>query len=365
MADKLRVGIVGCGGIANGKHLPALARLKDQVELVSFCDILPEKANEAAATYGVANFKVTDDYEKLVSDAALDVVHVLTPNSSHADITIAALEAGKHVMSEKPMAKSAADAKRMLDAKNKTGKKLTIGYQTRHNAASVYLKSVIERGDLGDIYWAKAHAVRRRAVPTWGVFLDEEKQGGGPLIDIGTHALDLTLWMMNNYKPKYVVGSVYHKLGQQDHPANAWGAWDPKKFTVEDSAMGFIVMENGASIILESAWALNTLQIDEAKCSLCGTEGGADMIGGLRLNGESFGKLWDTKVELGGAGVAFYDSGAEKDFQREARLWIEAIVNDTDPVVLPEQALVVSQILEGIYTSAREGKPFYFTETPA
>ena len=362
MADKLRVGIIGCGGIANGKHLPALTRLKDKVELVSFCDIIPEKAALAAKEYGVVGAKTTDDYEKLVSDPALDVVHVLTPNSSHADITIAALEAGKHVMSEKPMAKTAADAKRMLDAKNKSGKKLTVGYQSRHRADSVYLKAAIDRGDLGEIYWAKGHAVRRRAVPTWGVFLDEEKQGGGPLIDIGTHALDLTLWMMNNYKPKYVVGSVYHKLGQKDSPANAWGAWDPKLFKVEDSAMGFVVMEDGASIILEASWALNSLQIDEAKCSLCGTEGGADMMGGLRINGESFGKLWHTNVELGGGGVAFYDSGAEKDYQREARLWIDAILNDTDPVVLPEQALVVSQILEGIYTSAREGKPFYFGE---
>jgi predicted dehydrogenase len=190
--------------------------------------------------------------------------------------------------------------------------------------------------------------------------LDEEKQGGGPLIDIGTHALDLTLWLMDNYKPKTVLGKTYHKLSQRENAANAWGSWDPKKFTVEDSAFGFIVMENGASVLLEASWALNTLQVDEAKCTLCGTEGGADMMGGLRLNGEQFSRLYETKVELGAGGAAFYDGAVESDADREARLWIEAVVNDTDPVVLPEQACVVSEILEAIYTSCATGQVVTF-----
>ena len=359
MSDSIKVGLVGCGGIANGKHLPGLSKVKG-VELVAFCDIVENRAHEAAAKYGVKGAKVYTDYAKLLADTSIDVVHVLTPNDSHAEIAIASLESGKHTLSEKPMAKKAVDARRMVEAAKKSGKKLTIGYQSRHRADSQYLKSAIERGDLGEIYYAKAHAVRRRAVPTWGVFLDEEKQGGGPLIDIGTHALDLALWLMDNYKPKVVLGQTYKKLSHKENAANAFGSWDPKLFTVEDSAFAFITMENGASITLEASWALNTLQVDEAKCTLCGTEGGADMIGGLRLNGESFSRLWETKVDTHAGGVAFYSGASETDSDREARLWIDAIRNDTPPVVLPEQACVVSEILEAIYESAKTGKAITF-----
>lgn len=359
MKDRVRIGIVGCGGIANGKHLPSLSKLP-QVELVAFCDIVVSRAQDAAKTYGAEGAKVYEDYTELLKDASLDVIHVLTPNDSHANISVAALEAGKHVMCEKPMAKTAADGRRMVEAAKRTGKKLTIGYNNRFRPDSQYLKKVCARGDLGEVYFAKAHAVRRRAVPTWGVFLDEEKQGGGPLIDIGTHALDLTLWMMDNYKPKSVVGTSYHKLGQKKDAANAWGPWDPEKFTVEDSAFGFITMENGATIVLESSWALNTLHIGEAKCTLCGTEGGADMEDGLRLNGEDLGKMYTHKIELGSRGVAFYDGKAMSDADLEAKMWIEAVLEDKQPTVLPEQALVVTEILEAIYESARSGKVVYF-----
>lgn len=257
---KLKIGIVGCGGIANGKHMPALSRIPE-VEMVAFCDIIEERAQKAAKQYGTEDAKVYTDYKELLADDSIEVVHVLTPNREHCAITVDALEAGKHVMCEKPMAKTAADARKMLDAAKRTGKKLTIGYQNRYRDDSMFLKKACERGDLGEIYFAKAHALRRRGVPTWGVFTDEEEQGGGPLIDIGTHALDLTLWMMDNYEVKSVKGSTFRKLAEQKDTGNPWGDWDPNEFTVEDSAFGFIEMKNGATIILESSWALNTLDV--------------------------------------------------------------------------------------------------------
>lgn len=354
-----KVGIVGCGGIANGKHLPALMTLKN-IELVAFCDIIKERAEKAAAEYGTADAKVFTDYRLLTALPELDVIHVLTPNKSHAPISIAALEAGKHVMCEKPMAKTAADAKAMVDAARRTGKKLTVGYQSRHRADSRLLKQLVEEGALGEIYYAKAHAVRRRAVPTWGVFLNEEEQGGGPLIDIGTHALDLTLWEMNNYEPQSVMGKTYRKLADKENAANAFGPWDPKEFTVEDSAFGFITMKNGATIMLEASWALNTLDVDEAKTTLCGTEGGADMKDGLRINGEMHGRTYVTQPDLSGGGVAFYEGASQKPEDMEAASFYHAIETDTDPVVLPQQAFVVTQILEAIYESDKTGKPVYF-----
>lgn len=359
MRSSVNVAIIGCGGIANGKHLPSLSKVK-QVKLVAFCDIVEEKAALAASEYGTENAVVYTDYKQLLQDPSIDVVHVCTPNNAHMEISVAALEAGKHVMCEKPMAKTSEEAKAMLDAAERTGKKLTIGYQNRFRQDSQYLRKVCQRGDLGEVYYAKAHAIRRRAVPTWGVFLDEEKQGGGPLIDIGTHALDLALWMMNNYEPKSVMGSTFHKLGKKADAANAWGSWDPEKFSVEDSAFGFITMKNGATIVLESSWALNSLDVDEAKCSLSGTDGGADMKDGLRINGEEFGKLYTTNVELDNSGVAFYEGESESEADMEARLWIENIMHDTEPIVKPKEALVVTQILEAIYQSAKTGKAVYF-----
>lgn len=359
MEKKIKIGIIGCGGIANGKHMPSLAKL-DDVEMVAFCDIIEERAEKAKKDFGTPDAKVYTDYKELLKDKSIDVVHVCTPNREHSFITVDALEADKHVMCEKPMAKTYEEAKKMLDAAKRTGKKLTIGYQNRQNPETQYLKAACDAGELGEIYFAKAHAVRRRAVPTWGVFLNEEEQGGGPLIDIGTHALDITLWTMNNYKPKMVVGKTYRKLADQTNTANAWGDWDPKEFTVEDSAFGFIVMEDGATIILESSWALNTLNSKEAKCTLCGTKAGADMDDGLRINGVKYNRQYTEQPSLKAGGVAFYDGKSASPADIEARLWIDAVKNDTDPVVLPEQAIVVTQILEAIYESEKTGKPVFF-----
>ena len=361
--ERLRIGIIGCGGIANGKHMPSLKAV-NRADMVAFCDIVEERAIQAAKEYGTPDAKVYTDYKELLKDETIDVVHVCTPNRSHADITIDALHAGKHVMCEKPMAKTAADARRMVEAAKETGKKLTIGYQHRHKPASQYVKSCIERGDLGDIYYAKAFAIRRRGTPNWGVFLNEYEQGGGPLIDIGTHSLDVTLYLMNNYKPRMVVGTRYKKVEGADQ-GNPWGGWGPEEnTTLEDGAFGFIVMENGATITLDATWALNTDQpIPEGSCDLCGSKAGARIRPNeVVINKVEFNRQEETRPAMGAGGVAFYDGVAETPQITEQRRWYDAIENDTDPVVLPEQACVVSEILEAIYTSAKTGEPVYFNK---
>ncbi|MCB9135456.1 MAG: Gfo/Idh/MocA family oxidoreductase [Anaerolineales bacterium] len=374
--SKIKVGIVGCGFIANRKHLPML-RLHDDVEIVAFCDIIRERAETSAQKFGAPDAKVYLDYREVVAQKDIDVVHVCTPNSSHAEISIAALESGKHVMCEKPMAKTAAEAKAMLDAAKATGKKLTIGYQNRFRSDSQFIKSLCDKGELGEIYLGKAFATRRRGVPTWGVFMDKELQGGGPLIDLGTHALDLTLWMMDNYEPVSALGSTYNKLAKMGSPANGMGPWDPEKYEVEDSAFGMVKFKNGASVILEASWAINMIVAHEAMTMLIGTKAGADMFpasgpivrtadfqsaGGahVRVNGENLGKLYIQNYAMG---AQFIGGAVKEDMDGgalEMSTWLNAIRNDAELVVKPEQAYIVTRILEGIYTSAATGELYLF-----
>lgn len=367
---KLRIAIVGCGGIANQKHMPSIKANADKAEMVAFCDLIPERAEKAAKEYGVEGAKVYTDYKEMLADTSIefDVVHVCTPNVAHCPITVAAFEAGKHVMCEKPMAHNTEDARKMIDAWKKSGKKFTIGYQNRLRDDTQTLHASCEAGELGEIYFAKAHALRRRAVPTWGVFPNKALQGGGPLIDIGTHALDITLWMMNNYEPASVSGQVFYKLGrQEDGPAgNVFGPWDPKTFEVEDSAFGLVKMKNGATIYLEASWALNVLKSMEASTTLCGTKAGAEIHHGgsypqdeLIYNTVEHNQLMEKTISPAGV-VDFFEGGAAAEAVREQEQWLNAIINDTDPLVKPEQAFVVTQILEGIYKSAETGKEVFF-----
>ena len=293
-----------------------------------------------------------------------------TPGGSqgiHCPATVAAFEAGKHVLCEKPMAHNSADAQKMIDAWKKSGKKFTIGYQNRFRPEVQALHTSCEQGDLGEIYYAKAHAVRRSAVPTWGVFPNKALQGGGPLIDIGTHSLDITLWMMNNYKPVSVTGSVFYKLGHlaDQVDGNMFGPWDPKTFEVEDSAFGMIKMADGSAIHLEAAWALNVLESKEAATTLCGTKAGAHINAGMSYrnneliyNRSKNGMLMEEMNSPGGA-IAYFEGGNAEPGTVEARQWLNAILNDTDPFVKPEQAFIVTRILEAIYKSAETGKEVY------
>jgi len=369
---KLRVGVVGCGFIANDKHLRALELQSDRVELVAFCDIIKEKAEKSAKRYGTPDAIVCEDYHVLTNDPTIDVIHVCTPNVSHCEITCAALEGGKHVMCEKPMAVTAAEADKMVATAKRCGKKLSIGYQNRFREDAQFVKKAIEEGELGEIYYGKALAIRRRGVPTWGVFTDKAKQGGGPLIDIGTHALDLTLWYMNNYEVASVSGNTFHKLGNDPAatPGNG-GAWNTDTYDVEDCAMGYIRMKNGAVIMLEASWILNTIDEGEAICCLSGVKGGSRMY---EKSGEN-GTYYDANLNLtmGDQLVTVQPKiKMTSDFKGvtynhfdysgmcEGQSWIDAIVNDTDPLVLPEQAATVTRILEAIYISAKTGKEVVF-----
>jgi predicted dehydrogenase len=361
--DKIKVGIVGCGGIANGKHMPSLSKLGD-VEMTAFCDIIEERAGKAADAYGAPGAKVFTDYRKLLELKDISVVHVLTPNVSHAEITIAALEAGKHVMCEKPMAKTAEAARAMLEAARRTGKLLSIGYNGRSDAPQIQARRFVEEGLLGDVYYTKAVALRRRGVPCWGVFLNREAQGGGPLIDIATHSVDRVMWLTGNYDVESVTGSVFQKLGKTPFAANeaGFGTWTPDEYEVEDSAFAFVKFRNGMVMNIECAWMLNMAEDQFGSITLCGTKAGLDFSDGLRLNGEMMSTLYLNKVKVQNTDRPRRWGQAMNDCDYDAWQWIEAVKGNGKPMVLPEQALVVSEVLEAIYRSSETGKTVYFKD---
>lgn len=360
--EKFKTGIIGFGNIANGKHMPTLAKMKD-VEMVAFCDIIPERAQEAAQKYGVPGARVYTDYRELLSEEEITDVRVLVDNGMHCQITIDALEAGKHVLCEKPLAITWADAKKMVETADRVGKLLTVGYQHRYNPDSIYLKKEIENDALGDIYIAKARVLRRRGAPTWGIFTQKEKVGGGPMIDVATHVIDLVLWLLDNYKPKYVAAMTYQKLKDQKGLANPWGDPDPAKFTCEDSGVAMLMMENGASVIIEASWLLNTLETNGVRYLMCGDKAGADNFAGkLRINGVTNNTQYVLEPDFNAAGVSFFDANKEDSPYREARTFINAMRGEGELCVKAWQAAKVVHVLEGIYTSAETGKPYYFED---
>lgn len=360
MVRTVKVGIIGCGGIGQNKHMPSLSKIEN-VQIVAFCDLIEERAQMCKEKFGTPDAFVCTDYKELLAIEDIEVVHVLTPNREHTQITVDALYAGKHVMCEKPMAKTAEGARQMVAAAKATGKKLAIGYQHRMKAEARYAKEYIESGAVGEIYYANCLATRRRGTPNWGVFLDAEAQGGGPIIDIATHSLDLTLYLMNNYEPEMVVGKT-HKALEHPEAGNIWGDNGVSTTPLEEAACAFIRMKNGATIMLETSWALNTDEpIQEGSCVLCGSKAGISLKNNeLRINKVELGRQVVTKVDCSAGGVAFYDGASVSPADAEARAWIDAIVNDTEQIVKPEQACVVSEILEAIYVSSETGKPVYF-----
>ena len=360
---KNKTAIIGCGNIANQKHMSALARLPE-AEMTAFCDLIPERAQEAARVYGSENAQVYTDYRELLERSDVDDVRVCVDNANHCRITVDALRAGKHVLCEKPLAISYDEAKLMVKTARECGKVLSVGYQHRFSPEAVFLKKEMEKGNLGEIYQAKARVIRRRGAPNWGIFTQKELVGGGPMIDVGTHAIDLTLWLMNNYEPAYVLGVTYQKLKDQKELANPFGPLDPEKFTTEDSASALLVMKNGASVMIEASWLLNSLETGGVRFQLCGTEWGADNLSGkLRLNGVRSGSLYTLEPDLSTSGISY--AAETKGYDpaiAEQATFLRAVRGEGELCVRAEQAAVVVRVIEGIYRSAETGKPIYFNE---
>lgn len=333
---ELKVAVVGCGSIARRMHLPAWANLPN-VEIAALCDCDERCLREMSKQFGVK--RTFADYEDMLSCGDLDVIDVCTPNFLHMPQAIAALEAGKHVMVEKPLARNFQEAVKIVKAAGKNDRKLTIAFPLRFRFEGATLKKFADAGEFGDIYYVHARALRRRGVPSWGVFTDKEKQGGGPLIDLGVHYIDLMLWLMGHPKPISATGTVYTKL------ANREGSPNHENYTVEDLASGFVRFDNGASMVIETSFAAN-IQKDEFGAAILGDQGGATFPP-LTIFKEECGAL----VDLTPLPPPFGNS-----HEPIARSLINSIRNGGTPAVTGEDGLAVMKIVDAIYRSAETGR---------
>lgn len=339
MAKKVRVGIVGAGGIAQKVHIPNYQKFPDKVEIVAIADVAVDRAKEVAERIGISQYFAT--VEDMVAGTALDAVSICTPNKFHATSAVTALRAGCHVLCEKPPAMNVAEAEQMTQVAKEAGKYLTFGFHYRHTQEVEALQRFLRAGELGDVYAATATAVRRRGIPGWGVFTNKELQGGGPLIDIGVHMLDTALYLMGYPEPESVFGATYQKLGTRKG-VGIMGDWDWQNFSIEDMARGFIRFANGSTLVLESAFAANVKEREVMNVKLMGDKGGADVFP-LTIYQEKHETLIDITP-----GFLPEKSGYELEIER----FVDACLGGTQPISTPEQGIKLQRIINGLYESA-------------
>jgi predicted dehydrogenase len=341
MGQKVRVGIIGAGGIARWAHIPGYQAQAD-VEIAAICDVVPGKAAQVAKECNIA--RAYESMGDMLVSEKLDAVSVCTPNSSHHEATLAALAAGCHVLCEKPIAMNLAEGKEMVAAAHKAGKTLQIGLQSRFESETQVLKRFIEAGELGDIYYAEATYLRRRGIPAWGVFTQKKFQGGGALIDIGVHTLDQTLWLMGNPTPVAVMGATYAAFGHRPEVVSEGPHWDASKFDVDDMGVGMVRFANGATLYLRASWAAN-IEKSYTEQKLLGTLGGASKSP-LKIYTEKHGAL----IDITPTGLPEVQA-----HYKEIEHFVACVRGETACMVVPEQVLDVQAILDAIYESSRTG----------
>lgn len=348
MAKVYKVGIIGVGGIAR-THMPGW-NASGMTEVVAACDIDAATAERFAAEWKIP--KATTDAADLFRDPDIDIIDVCTPNNYHAPLSIAAMEAGKHVICEKPLAPTPAQIRDMIAARDRTGRLLMTAQHFRFRGSARAMKAEIDTGALGDIYHARSWMLRRAAAPNRPGFIMKKHASGGACIDIGVHILDLTLWFMGNPEPHSVAGVARAELA---HRPGAFttimgGGPIPSEFDVEDFAAAFVRFKNGATLILEVSWLLHH------------DTPGEDMQ--MWLYGTKAGSHWP-KCEI-------YESNytTRQQYNRTLKLvadtmephalecveFARAVAHGGPSPVPAEQSLQVLKILDGIYRSQAAGK---------
>lgn len=345
---KLRIGMIGAGNIANF-HLEAYKSV-EMAEIVAACDINPERLAETAEKFGIKN--TYNSVEEMLANEQLDAADVCVWNVSHAKCAIAALNAGLHVICEKPMAYSAKEAEAMLEAAKKNNKLLMIGFVLRFGDNAKVALDFINNGYLGDIYHTKATYLRRHGAPG-GWFCNKELSGGGPVIDLGVHVIDLTRYFMGSPKPVSVYAVTQNKMGNRPYLKNSVG-WQPKGasdddiYNVEDFGTAIIRYDNGATTLLETSYSLNGESVTSQE--IFGSKGGFKICGNdFKMYTELNGYLADVTPQT----LNLKESNDM--FVAEMAHFVDCALNGTECIAKAEDGIVVMKILDAIYESAKSG----------
>jgi predicted dehydrogenase len=343
---KLRLAFIGCGGVLQF-YMSEIPKLPD-IEVVAGCDIDPNRLKVAEEKWGIKRHFT--DWNVMLREVMPDAVAVCTPNYVHMQPTIDALAAGAHVIVEKPMAMNAGECERMVEAARKHGRKLVIGFQYRYHPATQFLVRARNEGHFGNVMFVKCLALRRRGIPNWGVFGRKDLQGGGPMIDIGVHCVEMAHYTMGSPRPVAASANTWTYLGNKPSDvASQWPGWDWKTYTVEDYAIGQVRFENGAIMQIESAFAAH-IEKDEWGFKIIGDKGGGNWDPAA-LYRDQYG----TMVNMTPAFV-----GNETDFHALFRLKMRNFADHVlhgKPTEAPGEAgVMVQKILDGVYRSAEVGR---------
>ena len=335
----LKIGIVGAGKICQGVHLPAYDKI-DNTEITAICDINEARLEELKSKYPNARFYT--NYKKMLDTEKLDAVDICTPNNLHSKVAIYALNKGINVMCEKPDAINVKEAEKMKDAAEKSGKTLMVMRNNRYRPSTKFLKQYIAEGKMGEIYAGRCGWIRRRGIPGWGGwFTDKAQAGGGPLIDLGVHIIDLAMYLMGNAKPTTVSGCTYSKFPHTSY----------SKTDVEDLAMGFIRFDNGACLQIEFSWASN-IKEDQMFVELRGEKAGSRMSG-IDCKFEVYTEECGVNACLN---PDINDYRGMQHHEANIRHFIDVIEGKAEPDFTPEQGVNMVKILEALYKSAQLGK---------
>ena len=348
--EKVRIGIIGNGGICKGAHIPTYLEDK-RVEIVGVCDIIEERAQFLKDEY-FPDAKVYTDYKELLKDETIDSVDICTPNYLHSIIAVDAFKAGKHVFCEKPDAIDVTEVLKMQKAADEAGKVLMVMRNNRFVGASQYAKKYIEAGKMGEVYAGRCGWQRRRGIPgKGGWFTTKAQSGGGPLIDLGVHMIDLAIWLMGNPTPVSVSANTFCKFADNDTSDSVNSDFGDKNsegtFDVEDLAMGMIRFDNGAVLQIEFSWASN-IKRERRFVELRGTKSGLKWENDdVEIFTEEAGQLLDIKP----AGNL-----RSKGHNDNLVHYLDVLTKGAEPCFKPQQGVDMIKILCAIYKSAETGK---------